>query len=313
MKLLRRLTYLTLGLSYLQIVFGAIVRITGSGLGCGDHWPDCYGSFTPMNRGLALLIEISHRYGAAVLSISVLALALAAYLSRGEPGVGGRRGVLRGSLVAVGLVLLAALVGAATVKLFLNPFVIATHLAIAMSLLAVLSVTALRAGGFGATTDMRGPTARTWSAARIAVALTFVALVLGALTANLPDAAVSCGGFPWCRTVVAGGTALGVQIAHRIVAFVLFGHLLGVSISVAKRKEPRVLVWAARIAFGVVILQVLIAAAMVEMHLPMQLRSLHQAAGTLLWVAVCVFAGLARIASTATEEVSARAMEPVRA
>jgi hypothetical protein len=44
---------------------------------------------------------------------------------------------------------------------------------------------------------------------------------------------------------------------------------------------------------------VLIAAAMVEMHLPTVLRSLHQAMGTMVWLSVCVFAGLARTASPA--------------
>lgn len=304
MKLLKRLAYVTLVLAFLQIVFGAIVRITGSGFGCGDHWPDCYGSFTPAHRGFALLIEISHRYGAAALSAAVLVLALMAYSRRAEPGVGSERGVLRASLLAAGLVLLAALVGAATVKLGLNPFVIATHLAIAMSLLAVLSVTVLRAGGFGAGADMSGATARTWHMAVVAVVLTFLALVFGALTANLPGAAVACGGFPWCRSVQGGGAALMVQITHRVAAFLLFGHLWGVAVSSSKRKEPRVLVRAARFAFGAVILQILIAAAMVEMHLPTSLRSLHQAAGTLLWLSVCIFAGLARIASPDTKKAA---------
>ena len=105
MKLIRRLALGALSLAYLQIVFGAIVRITGSGLGCGDHWPDCYGSFTPANRGLGLLIEISHRYGAAILSTAVFALVLASFFNRDERGVTGPGGVLRSSLVAAGLVI----------------------------------------------------------------------------------------------------------------------------------------------------------------------------------------------------------------
>ena len=313
MTLLRRLAYVTLGLGYLQIVFGAIVRITGSGFGCGDHWPDCYGSFTPVHRGLALLIEISHRYGAAILSVAVIALALTAWLKREEPGVDGDRGVLRPSLIAVGLVVLAALVGGATVKLGLNSFLIVTHLAIAMSLLAVLSIITLRAGGFGASEDMTGATRRTWRAAVGALSLTFLALVLGALTANFPGAAVACGGFPWCRSVQGGGAALAIQITHRVVAFLLFGHLWGVAMSVSRRKEPRAVVRAARFAFGAVILQVVIAAAMVEMHLPTALRSLHQAAGTLLWLSVCVFAGLVRMAAPAAEKAPARSLETVGA
>lgn len=299
MKSLRRLAYVALAIAYLQIVFGAIVRITGSGLGCGDHWPDCYGSFTPAHRGFALLIEISHRYGAATLSVAVLALVVVSFTRRGDRGAAGPGGVLRSSTLGAVLVLSAALVGAATVKLGLNPLVVVVHLAIAMSLLAVLSATVLRAGGLGATADMSGATIRTWRAAVIAVVLASLTLVLGALTANVPDAAVACGGFPWCRWVDAGGTPLIVQLTHRVVAFLLFGHLWGVAMALPKRREPRVVVNAARFAFGIAIVQVLIAAAMVEMHLPTVLRSLHQATGTLVWLSVCVFAGLARIASPA--------------
>jgi heme A synthase len=306
---LRRLALAALTLGFLQIVFGAIVRITGSGLGCGDHWPDCYGSFTPVNRGLGLLIEISHRYGAAILSTAVLALALAAFFRRDEPGVGGPGGVLRSSLAGVALVILAALVGAATVKLGLSPLVIVLHLAIAMSLLGVLAVTVLRAGGLGALSDMTGASPRTWRAARIAVILTGLTLVLGALTANVPGAAASCGGFPWCRTVSADGPPLILQITHRVIAFLLFGHLWGIAAALPKRNEPRVLVRSARLAFTLAVLQVLIAAAMVEMRLPMVLQSLHQATGTLLWLSICVFAGLARIASPA-ESKAERALAP---
>src|ERR1700716_2500813 len=120
MRAVRRLGYLALLLGFAQIVFGAIVRITGSGMACGDHWPDCYGSFTPAPNAPNLLVEISHRYGAAALSLAILALAIAAWVNRHQPGVRGRGGVLRPSLLAVLLVVAAALFGAVTVKMELN-------------------------------------------------------------------------------------------------------------------------------------------------------------------------------------------------
>ena len=39
----RRAAYAALAVSLVHIIFGAIVRISGSGMGCGDHWPTCYG------------------------------------------------------------------------------------------------------------------------------------------------------------------------------------------------------------------------------------------------------------------------------
>jgi heme A synthase len=292
MRTVKRVGYLALLLGFAQIIFGAIVRITGSGLGCGDHWPDCYGSFTPTANAPSLLVEISHRYGAAALSVAIVALATTAWLKRREPGVGGRGGVLRPSLLAVLLVLVAALFGAVTVKMELSPVVVVTHLAIAMALLAILVVVVVRAGGLGAS-SLATRSERTLRAGRAAVGLTFLALVFGALTANTPGAPIACQGFPLCRVIAEHGTPLRIQVTHRIIAFLLLGHLIGITIGVRKRAEPRPIRSAAWAALAIVILQVLVAAAMVEMHLPASLRSLHQALGTTLWIAVVALAALA--------------------
>jgi heme A synthase len=289
---IRRLGYLALFIGFAQVVFGAIVRITGSGLGCGDHWPDCYGSFTPGQGGPTLLVEISHRYGAAALSLAIVALVIAAWLKRKESGVSGSGGVLRPALLASLLVIIAALFGAVTVKLALSPWVVATHLAIAMSLLAVLVVVVVRAGGFGAST-IPARYERTLRSGRVAVGLTFLSLVLGALTANTPGAAVACQGFPWCSTVTDTGAPLYIHVWHRIIAFLLLGHLIGIVVGVRKRSEARPIRNAAWAALGVVALQVLMAGAMVEMHLPPTLRSLHQAIGTVLWICVVTLTVLA--------------------
>jgi heme A synthase len=288
----RRLAYLALVIGFAQVVFGAIVRITGSGLGCGDHWPDCYGSLTPVHSAPTLLVEISHRYGAAALSLAIIVLVLVAWAKRSEPGVGGKGGALRPTLLAILLVIIAALFGAVTVKMQLDPLVVVTHLAIAMALLAVLVVTVVRTGGFGAG-KVAARSGRTMRSGRGAAGLTFFALVFGALTANTPSAAVACQGFPWCTSVLAGGSPLYIQVTHRIIAFLLLGHVIGIIIGVRKRAEPRPLRVAAGTALGLVILQILVAAAMVEMHLPPGLRSLHQAIGTALWITVVALATLA--------------------
>src|SRR5688500_12712529 len=174
---LRRLAYLALVLGFAQVVFGAVVRITGSGMGCGDNWPDCLGSLTPSNSSAGHLIEISHRYGALALSLAVMALIVAAFLTRKTSGVGGPGGVLRPAVLAGALVLAAAIFGAITVKMELQPVIVVIHLAIAMALLAVIVVALVRAGGLGANNVSAGSAPRTLRAARIAVGLTFTALV----------------------------------------------------------------------------------------------------------------------------------------
>jgi len=288
MQLLRRLSLTALILAFAQIVFGAIVRITGSGMGCGDHWPKCSGMWFPPHDRIDLIIEITHRYIALGLSLVILALFVQAFRNRSKAGVSGKGGVLRPATVAAVLVVTAALLGAVTVKMALNPLVIAAHLTIAMSLLATLALALARAGGLGTTADLSGTSARTFRSARGAVILALVTLMFGALTANLPDAAASCGGFPWCRTVNFGGSPLAVQITHRILGFLILGHLIGMAIAVGKRKEPRAIVRAARFALATAVLQILVAAAMIEMHFPASFRSLHQAFGTLLWLSIVV-------------------------
>jgi heme A synthase len=93
--------------------------------------------------------------------------------------------------------------------------------------------------------------------------------------------------------VVVGGAPLYIQVAHRILAFLLLGHLIGIVIGVRKRGEARAISNAVWTALGIVILQVFVAGAMVGMHLPPTLRSLHQAVGTALWISVVTLAALA--------------------
>jgi heme A synthase len=161
-----------------------------------------------------------------------------------------------------------------------------------MSLLAVLVVASVRAGAFGGRLPIAS-SPRTARAARAAAGMTFVALVLGALTANTPGAPLSCQGFPWCRVIGATGTPLVIQASHRVIAFLLLGHLIGLALGARKRGEPSGIRTAAWTSLSLVVLQVIVAAGMVEMHLPASFRSLHQAVGTALWISVVALATLA--------------------
>src|SRR5947207_2749082 len=49
-----RLAWTAATFTYLLIILGAIVRITGSGLGCGEHWPLCNGKLLPLLTGRAI-------------------------------------------------------------------------------------------------------------------------------------------------------------------------------------------------------------------------------------------------------------------
>src|SRR5258708_12946830 len=70
--------------TYLLIILGAIVRITGSGLGCGEHWPLCNGRLLPP-LDLPTLIEYAHRLVAALVAVIVALLAVTAWWLRRVP------------------------------------------------------------------------------------------------------------------------------------------------------------------------------------------------------------------------------------
>src|SRR3954466_10815660 len=111
MKSVRRLSIAALVVACLHLVFGAMVRISGSGMGCGNHWPKCYGYWFPPFSRPDLVVEVSHRYLASILVVTVCSMALAAYLNRDKAGIGGPGGALRSSLGAVGAVFTAAVLG----------------------------------------------------------------------------------------------------------------------------------------------------------------------------------------------------------
>src|SRR5204862_3551323 len=73
------------------VLWGAFVRATGSGAGCGNHWPLCNGAIAPQSPTLATIIEFTHRATSGVDLVLVAILAWWAFRAfpRGHPA---RRG-----------------------------------------------------------------------------------------------------------------------------------------------------------------------------------------------------------------------------
>ena len=68
-----------LGYTLGVILFGAAVRITDSGAGCGQHWPTCNGEVLHLPRSVTTLIELTHRLTSGVSVLAVLALLIGAF------------------------------------------------------------------------------------------------------------------------------------------------------------------------------------------------------------------------------------------
>src|SRR5579864_6224423 len=69
------------------ILWGAYVRASGSGAGCGSHWPLCHGVILQRAPSAATLIEYSHRVTSGLAVVSVLVLLIWTWRERpaGDP------------------------------------------------------------------------------------------------------------------------------------------------------------------------------------------------------------------------------------
>jgi heme o synthase len=283
-RLLRRLAWTGASLALGLIVLGGVVRITGSGMGCGDHWPLCDGQwFPPLD--LPTLIEIGHRWAAALVSVFVFAVALVGWRRhRTEPAL------RNPAILAAVLLAVQVLLGAATVKLLLPPWLVIIHLANAMLLFATLMVVGLRAGApDGPATPRLEPRHEAHGLVLGTAALGFVVILFGAQVANF-HAGLVCLGFPLCSGgILPPASSLGaLHWTHRVLAFAFLGVTLVMVSRVSRRSDAagRNLRRSAGLVLAATVAQIGVAAAMVLHLLPPALRALHLLVGTLVWAAL---------------------------
>ena len=141
----RRYAWFTLFYTVAVIVWGAYVRATGAGAGCGSHWPLCNGVILPIDPGIKTIIEFSHRLSSGLNMI--LVCGLGAWAWRLWPA--GHR-VRKAAVISVGLIFLEAIIGAGLVLLALvehdqsvrRAISISMHLTNTLFLIAALTLTA---------------------------------------------------------------------------------------------------------------------------------------------------------------------------
>ncbi len=275
--------------TYLLIVLGGVVRITGSGMGCGDDWPLCNGQLIPP-MDLPTLIEYGHRLAAAGVGLLVAALAAWAWWGRRRGPGWSSRARLGGW--ALGLLVVQVLLGAITVRLELPPWSVILHLGTAMALLAVLVLSALAAGEDADEAHGGGRAGRmAWSLAGLAA----VVVLLGALVANL-GAAAACQGFPLCNGSLfpSGHWRIGLHWTHRLAAYALVPGVLVLPRLAARARAGRPAINAAWAAAILAVAQIAVAAWMVLDLLPGWLRAAHVALGAALFAALIAHARLTR-------------------
>ncbi|MBJ7610141.1 MAG: heme A synthase [Candidatus Dormibacteraeota bacterium] len=286
----RRLTALTAIATYLLIVAGGVVRVSGSGLGCGDkdQWPFCHGQWLPPLEQTAL-IEFTHRWIATVAGILVVVLATWAWLRYRHV-----RHIRIGASAVVLLYILQIALGAITVLFNLPNGVVMIHLANALLLLGALTWIAVATNTAG--TDRLRPPTGTVRLAGIAAAATYLLALSGALVVD-QGAGYACAGWPLCGNgfQLASAQLAEVNLLHRVIAGLVV-LLLGYAMMKLGRSRPddRALRLATLSVTLLLVLQVVAGALVVELRLPAVVRAVHLALASGLWACVVITATIAR-------------------
>ncbi|MFN8496326.1 MAG: COX15/CtaA family protein [Anaerolineae bacterium] len=290
--------WFVVGLNILVVMWGAYVRATGSGAGCGQHWPLCNGEIVPLNPQVTTLVEFSHRIssGLALLSVAVLVVwAFRAY-TKGSP-------VRLGAVLSGVFILSEALVGAGLVLFQLvahdesaaRAVSIAVHLINTFLLLGALTLTAWWGSG-GGRLDLRRNKALT----------TAIALgLLGMMWIGASGAIVALGDTLFPPDSLAAGLSQDLDpTAHFLVRLRLIHPILAILIGLglialayyAEKQSPGL--WVRRAANAVkllVLAQWVGGLVNVALLAPVWMQLVHLLLADLTWVAL-VLLGAAALA-----------------
>lgn len=286
---------------YLLIVIGGTVRVTGAGLGCGPEWPLCNGRLVP-GWDLLAWIEYVHRLIALAVILLTGAVAVASWRARSPD-----RWMVRLPLIAAGLVLVQAMLGAITVWTHLEAAVVALHLGVALSYLAVALVLAFRTW-FPALARVAGRSPlRPWLVA--ALGAVFLLMLSGAYTAKR-GAGFACPEWPFCGGfwIPTGWTNVDVHLTHRLIALVAVLLVAGVAWKARRvRGESRWAVGLATAAAVLMVAQVFVGAANIWFRLHPAVSVAHLAVATIVWVllVLAVLADRALASATVQQERAA--------
>ncbi len=284
--------WIVLGYTTLVILWGALVRATGSGAGCGSHWPTCNGEVLPRSPEIESLIEYVHRATSGLLGILVLIMVRMAFRRFG-PG----HPVRRGAVVSLFFILTEATIGAGIVKFewvadndsIERVVTVGFHLANTFFLLAAMALTAWWAQG-RPLPRLQGAGRTVWMSGLALAGL--MAVGAGGAVVALGDTLVMESGIrPEDSAVVAALVEL--RLVHPLMAG-LSGALLALATWACLRRSPTptvrtfsVWMWT---TYGV---QMLAGAVNVYLQAPVWLQLTHLLLADALWILLILMAAAA--------------------
>jgi len=293
-----RYSWLTLSYNIAVILWGAFVRASGSGAGCGSHWPLCNGEVLPRSPRIETIIELTHRVTSGIALLLVVGLVVLAFRQRpqGHPARGAAAlslfFMLTEAAVGAGLVLFELV---ADNRSMARAMFMGTHLVNTFFLLAAITLTAHFASG-GAAFRWRGQGAAGWAAALGMLAL-IVAGVSGAIAA-LGDTLFPSASLAEALKQDLSPTAhllIRLRLLHPFLA-IATGALLAVLATRVMMDRPGPAARPARRVLILVLVQLLAGVMNVALLAPVWMQIVHLLLADLLWIAA-VLLGATALAS----------------
>jgi heme A synthase len=211
--------------AYALIIFGSQVRVSDSGMGCPD-WPLCDGRFGPIHEFHALM-EQTHRYLAAIVTVLALVTALLALRTRTRPAA------VRPAVFTVAVIVVQIALGALTVIAGNAGPTVAAHLIAGVAMLGGATVTAVCA----LMPARANPGPRLGPVGWVAIGAAGVLFVSGSLVVNA-GAEKACASFPLCPSEQPGAL-VWPHLLHRGIAVLAGAALLTFSIQAWRRWSVR--------------------------------------------------------------------------
>lgn len=311
-----RFAWGVLVLNIFVVVWGAFVRATGSGAGCGEHWPTCQGDVIPWSPAIETVIEFTHRVTSGLAFLMVVVMLIWAF--RAYPK---GHSVRTGAGLSMAFMIIETLLGASLV-LFgwvaqnisaTRAVVMGVHLVNTFLLLAVITLTAWWASG-GAPLRLKGQ-----GRFGVALGLGFVGMLLlgasGGVTA-LGDTLFPAESLAHGIREEFSATAhflVRLRVYHPLIAIGVGAYLVVVMMMFNRARGSSASRLLAKMFTGVYLFQLLFGAFNVVLLAPVWMQLAHLFISDILLILLVLFiaAGLGQAVSAQQPDVAGVAAKKV--
>ncbi len=270
------------------ILWGAYVRVSFSGDGCGAHWPFCNGQLIPQHMAAPMAIEFTHRLMTSVDTFATLALLIWAFLSYPK-----WHAIRRAAVWSFVFLLIEALLGAGLVLLRYvakdqsagRAWYLSAHLTNTMLLLCALTTTAWLAYSGSGRLRFANVPGSLFGALCVTVAVSITGTVAALGDTLFPAVSLSSGmqhDFSSTASML-----LRLRLVHPVIAVAGAIYIIWAALRALRQAEETSSIRAAGTrVIGLTVFQVALGAVNVSLLAPVWMQLIHLLVADLVWIAL---------------------------